>query len=152
MKGCQSPNLKKPDKQGVQQSFRSPAMQKRPRSMTTRRDKLLSHHRAMRRLHQTRQELPSPKQALILSLISLLISHLRCQHDPYIKRPISALQHLLFQHRKLLWVTADESSQFFTSKMSNRRDLKNPKTLTPVCQKRLSNAKSVDEHLPCAKM
>ena len=42
MKGCQSPNLKKPDKQGVQQSFRSPAMQKRPRSMTTTRQPLVA--------------------------------------------------------------------------------------------------------------
>ena len=69
----------------------------------------------------------------------------------YIKGPISTFQHLLFQYRKLLWATADESSQFFTSKMSNRWDLKKPKTSTRVCQKRLSKAKSVDEHLSCPK-
>ena len=151
MKGCQSPNLKKPDKQGVQQSFRSPAMQKRPRSMTTTRQALVAPSN-----HATSSSNSSRVAVTQTSAYSFTYQ------SSYLPSPMPAWSvhqttHFsastpAFSNRKLLWVTADESSQFFTSKTSNRRDLKNQKTLTPVCQKRLSKAKSVDEHLSCAKM
>ena len=62
-----------------------------------------------------------PSKALILSLISILTSSLQL-HEQTTQQLSNSTLHC--KHPKLLWAAVNKSSQFFESRMSDRRDNK----------------------------